>query len=91
MTTTTATVIRQTRSQFLVPSRSQPGSVHVVQQRAGELICDCNAELFRKPCRHKAAVAKVIAAENDGRREFSPEFIRPGLDLLMGRSPKPAA
>lgn len=85
-TTTTPTVIRQTKSQFLVPSRSQPGTVHVVQQRAGALICDCTAEFYGQRCRHKAAVAKVIAAETTERREFSREFMADGMALLMGRS-----
>ncbi len=48
------------RDRWAVPSRSQPGSLHVITLVAGRFSCTCDGCLYRGHCAHIASVQGSI-------------------------------
>lgn len=51
---------------FQIRSKSNPNEWHYVDLWGdGELICDCEAGKYRKPCRHKQRVERYLEGERN--------------------------
>lgn len=57
----------QQRNTYLVPSRSEPGLLHlVVANRSGRVFCSCPAGSVGAPCTHAAAVWLYLMEQRTG-------------------------
>ncbi|MDQ3540699.1 MAG: hypothetical protein M3440_08440 [Chloroflexota bacterium] len=83
--TITAAVEKIGRDTYTVPSKSQPGELHVVKVVRGGLSCDCDAALWGKNCHHLALVSAVINDENRWEKARKQAALENARRVVMNR------
>lgn len=81
------TIITQVAGlQWLIPSASVPGDVHVVKQVRGVVSCDCLGYLHRSRCYHQAAIIRHLAAADAARLDTIRQMVKTNNPLIRAKA-----
>lgn len=78
------TICKRSENEWITPSKSTEGGLHLVKRVAGVMTCDCNGFYYRGACCHVTAVVASLKPATTS----DPLVLGIAAIFLAGRTPR---